>query len=238
MLALRPVDVIDRCDACQLAPGGAFSALSQRALHAFETAKYTATYPRGAILFFEGQDSSGVYLLCKGRVKLTMTGADAKSIIVRIAEPGELIGLDSAISAKPSSMTAETFDPCVVHFIKRESLRALMRDYHELCIAISEQLSNDYRSACFHIRSLGLSRTASERIIHFLLEWAAKGRQTDEGLRINIPLTHEEIAQVVGVSRETVTRALTELKHRALITIKGSAVLIRDKSALEALAAA
>lgn len=238
MVALKAVEAIDRCDTCRTAPGGVFAALSPGALRSFEAAKYTSTYPRGAMLFFEGQDSSGVYLICKGRVKLTMTGSDARSIIVRIAEPGELIGLDSAISGKPSGMSAETFDPCVVHFFKRESLRGLMRDYHELCIAISEQLSNDYRSACFHIRSLGLSRTASEKIIHFLLEWAAKGRQTDEGLRVNIPLTHEEIAQVVGVSRETVTRALTELKHRALITIKGSAVLIRDKSALEALAAA
>ena len=113
-----------------------------------------------------------------------------------------------------------------------------MRDDHELCLAVTEQLSSDYRSACFHIRSLGLSRTASERIVHFLLEWAAKGRQTEEGLRVNIPLTHEEIAQIVGVSRETVTRALTELKHKALIAIKGSSVLIRDRSALEALAAA
>lgn len=238
MLALRVVETIDQCKSCRAAIGGFVSALSSSALQALEAAQYTSPYPRGATLFWEGQDASGVYLLCKGRAKLTMTGSDAKSIIVRIAEPGELIGLDSAISGKPSTMTAETFDPCVVHFIKRDALRRLMRDDHELCLAVTEQLSSDYRSACFHIRSLGLSRTASERIVHFLLEWAAKGRQTEEGLRVNIPLTHEEIAQIVGVSRETVTRALTELKHKALIAIKGSSVLIRDRSALEALAAA
>ncbi len=238
MVAFRAVQTIDQCDSCRSAPGGILGALSPTALHAFEAAKYTCSYPRGAMLLLEGQDSSGVYLLCKGRVKLTMTGSDAKSIIVHIAEPGELIGLDSAISGKPLSMSAETFDPCVVHFVRRESLRALMRDYHDVCLAISEQLSNDYRSACLNIRSLGLSRTASERVIHFLLEWAAKGRQTEEGLRVSIPLTHEEIAQVVGVSRETVTRALAELKHKALITIKGSSVLIRDRCALEALAVA
>jgi len=186
----------------------------------------------------EGQESSGVFLLCKGRVKLSMTRSDAKSIIVRIAEPGELIGLDCAIAGKPSMLTAETFDPCVVHVVKRESLRVLMRSHHDLSIAIAEQLSNDYRSACFHVRSLGLSRSASERIVHFLLAWAVKGTETDDGLRVNIPLKHEEIAQIVGVSRETVTRTLTELKHKGLITIKGAAVLIGNKSALEALAVA
>jgi len=104
-------------------------------------------------------------------------------------------------------------------------------------MAVAEQLGNDYRSACSQIRSLGLSRTASERIVLFLLDWGSRGRQTDHGLRVTIPLKHEEIAQIVGVSRETVTRTFTELKHRQLIAMKGPAVLIRNKSALEALTA-
>ena len=235
MSELYGMKMSERCESCRSKSGGFFSALSAETLQALEAVKYTCAYPPGALLSFEGQELSGVFLLCKGRVKLTMTGSNAKSVIVRIAEPGEFIGLDCAISSKPSGMTAETFDPCLVHFIKRESLGTLMREHPELCLAIAGQLSNDYRSACVHIRSLGLSRTASERIVHFLLEWAVKGRETDEGLRVNIPLKHEEIGQIVGVSRETVTRTLTELKHKALITMKGPAVLIRDRSALEAM---
>lgn len=235
MSALYTLEFGDRCEACRSKPGGFLSAISDRAVQAFDAVKYTCSYPAGAVLFLEGQESSGVFLLCKGRVKLMMTGSDAKSIIVRIVEPGEVIGLECAISSKPSSMTAETFDPCVVHFVKRHAVRALMQDHHTLSVAIAEQLSNDYRSACFNIRSLALSRTASERVVQFLLEWATKGRETDEGLRVNIPLKHEEIAQMVGVSRETVTRTLTELKHKALITMKGPAMLIHDKSALKAL---
>ncbi len=238
MSSLYRVEVGDRCELCRSKTEGFFAALSADALRAFEAAKYTFSYPPGATLFSEEQDLSGVFLLCKGRVKLTMTGYDAKSIIVRIAEAGEFVGLDCAISGKPSGMTAETFDQCVVHVIKRATLQSLMRDHPGVCVAIAEQLSNDYRSACSHIRSLGLSRTALEKIAHFLLECAAKGKVTDEGLRVNIPLKHEEIAQIVGVSRETVTRTLTELKHKALITMKGPAVLIRNKSALEALAVA
>jgi CRP/FNR family cyclic AMP-dependent transcriptional regulator len=234
MSALYALEFGDRCESCR-SKGGCFSAISEAAVQAFETVKLTCSYPPGALLFVQGHDSGGAFLLCKGRVKLMMTGSAAKSIIVRIAEPGQLIGLECAISGKPSSMTAETFDPCVVHFVKRDAVRTLMRHHHDVCVAIAEQLSNDYRSACFHIRSLGLSRTASERVVHFLLEWAAKGRETDEGIRVIVPLKHEEIAQMVGVSRETVTRTLTELKHRALITMKGPTMLIRDESALKAL---
>lgn len=238
MSGLYRVDAGDRCESCRSRPGGFFSALSPNAVQAFESAKHNCAYPPGAMFFMEGQESSGVFLLCRGRVKLTMTRSDARSIIVRIAEPGELIGLDCAIAGKPSLLTAEAFDPCVVHVVRRDALRTLMREHHELCIAITEQLSRDYRSACFHIRALGLSRTASEKIVHFLLAWAAKGMETAEGLSVNIPLKHEEIAQIVGVSRETVTRMLTELRHKGLITIKGASVLIRNKSALEALAVA
>jgi len=238
MSALYALEIGERSESVWRVPGGLLSALSPEALRAFENAKHTSSYPPGAVLFLEAQDSNEVFLLSKGRVKLTMTGSDAKSIILRIAEPGELIGLEAAMVGKPSTMTAETFDPCVVHVIKRDTLRSLMQRHSDLCMAVTEQLSNQYRSACSHIRSLGLYRTASEKIVHFLLEWATKGRQTDEGLRVNIPLKHEEIAQIVGVSRETVTRTLTELRHKSLITTRGPAVLIHDKSALQALAVA
>jgi CRP/FNR family transcriptional regulator len=170
-------------------------------------------------------------------VKLTVTRSDGKSIILRIAEEGELIGLDCIVSGKTFTMTAESLGPCSLRFIPRELLRGLMRDHHDVCMAVAEQLGADYRSACSQIRSLGLSRTASERIVLFLLDWGSRGRQTDNGLRVNIPLKHEEIAQIVGVSRETVTRTFTELKHKQLIAMKGPAVLIRNKSALEALTA-
>ena len=235
MSALCNMDFRETCESCRSKSEGFVSAISDAAARAFDGVKYTCSYPAGAVVLLEGQQPDGVFLLCKGRVKLAMTGGDAKSIIVRIVEPGEMIGLECLISGKPFSMAAETFDPATLHFVKREAVLALMRDHPSVCAAITEQLSNDYRSACLHIRSLGLSRSASERIVQFLLEWAAKGRETDEGLRVTIPLKHEEIAQIVGVSRETVTRTLTELKHRALITMKGPSVLIRDKSALRAL---
>ena len=96
-------------------------------------------------------------------------------------------------------------------------------------------MSRDYQAACFQIRSLGLSRSASEKIVRFLLSAAIKGKETPQGVRMNVALTHEEIAQIVGVSRETVTRTLSDLKHKSLISVKGPTVVLRDKTALEAM---
>jgi CRP/FNR family transcriptional regulator len=163
---------------------------------------------------------------------------DGKALILHIAGPGELIGINSAMSGAPYELSAEMLEPCQVNFIKREAFLRLLRDQPEIAAHVTSQLSRDYQAACLQIRSLGLSRTASEKIVRFLLEAAAKGKETSQGVRMNLALTHEEIAQIVGVSRETVTRTLTELRHRMLITVQGPAVLIRNRPALEAMLAA
>jgi CRP/FNR family transcriptional regulator len=207
-------------------------------LKSFEEVKYTSSYPADALLFVEGQTPRGVYMLCKGRVKLTMTSPEGKTIILHVAEPGELVGLDAALSGQPYELSAETLEPCQVNFIKRDAFLRLVREHPQICAHSTDQLRRDYRAACFQIRSLGLSRTALEKIARFLLELAARGQATNQGVRMNLALTHEEIAQIVGVSRETVTRTLTELKNKAVIAVKGPTVIIRNKADLEALAAA
>ena len=232
------LELTENCATCQWKSRGFFCDLSPGALKSFEAIKYTSSYPAGALLFVEGQMPRGVYLLCKGRVKLAMSSADGKSIIIRIAGPGELMGLSGAMSGAPYEVSAETLEPCQVNFVKRDAFLRLLRDHQDTCRNIAEQFTSDYRAACLQIRALGLSRTAQEKIIRFLLEWSTKGRETNQGIKINVSLTHEEIAQVVGVSRETVTRTFSELKNKLLITIKGSTVIIRNKADLEAMVTA
>jgi CRP/FNR family transcriptional regulator, cyclic AMP receptor protein len=232
------LEIVDNCATCAWKKDGFFCQLSSPSLKSFEEVKFTSSYPANAVLFVEGQTPRGVYLLCKGRVKLTMTSAEGKSIILHIAEAGELIGITSAISGKPYEISAETLEPCQVNFINRVAFLRLMQDHKDIGCHVTEQISNDYGAACFQIRSLGLSRTAEEKVARFLLDRAASGKETNQGVRMNVALTHEEIAQVVGVSRETVTRTLSDLRHKSLITTKGPTVVIRNKPALEALVAA
>jgi CRP/FNR family transcriptional regulator len=83
------------------------------------------------------------------------------------------------------------------------------------------------------IRSIGLSHSVSEKLARLLLQWAADGRASQGVIRLKLALTHEEVAQLIGTSRETVTRTLGELKKRKVLELHGSTLVIRDKAALE-----
>jgi CRP/FNR family transcriptional regulator, cyclic AMP receptor protein len=238
MSAPYGLEIIDDCAVCPWKSADFFCQLPPKAMQDFEEVKYTSSYPAGAMLFVEGQLPRGGYLLCKGRVKLTMTSRDGKAIILHIAEAGELIGLNSALSGLPYELSAETLEPCQVNFVKREALLRLVHEHPEISENVTRQVSRDYQAACFQIRSLALSRSAAEKIVRFLLAAASKGKETNQGVRMNLSLTHEEIAQVVGVSRETVTRTLSDLRQKMFITVKGPAVVIRNKAGLEAMLAA
>ena len=216
---------------------GFFCQLPSPVLHAFSNVKFSTTYPADAVLFVEGQAPRGVYMLCKGRVKLTMNSADGKTLIARICEPGEVLGLHAAIAGQPYELTAEALQPCQVNFVRREDFLRLIREHAEVSASAMQQLSNGYRQACQEIRYLGLSRSASEKVAQFLLETSSSGQQTNQGKRFNLGLTHEEISQIVGISRETVTRTMTEFKDKMLITTKGSTVVIRNETGLKAQAA-
>jgi CRP/FNR family transcriptional regulator len=232
------MELTDDCKTCQLRQNGFFCQLPCSALQAFNAAKFTSSYPADAVLFVEGQVPRGVYMLCKGRVKLTMSSSDGRTLIVRICEPGEVLGMQAALSGEPYELTAEALQPCQVNFVRREDFLRLLREYPEASVAALQQLGKGYRQACQEIRYLGLSRSATEKVAQFLLESSANAQQTSQGKRFNLGLTHEEISQVVGISRETVTRTMTDFKNKMLIVTKGSTIVIRNESGLKAHAAA
>jgi CRP/FNR family transcriptional regulator, cyclic AMP receptor protein len=232
------MEVVDDCRTCSIRKSGFFCQLPGAALQAFNGSKFTSAYPSGAVLFVEGQTPRGVYMLCKGRVKLTMNSSDGRTIIVRICGPGEILGLHGALSGEPYELTAEALQPCQVNFIRREDFLKLLREHVDASSAALHQISNGYREVCQEVRYLGLSRSASEKVAQFLLESSANAQETTQGKRFSLGLTHEEIAQIVGISRETVTRTMTEFKNKMLIATKGSVVVIRNESGLRAQAAA
>lgn len=227
------LDIVDSCMVCKLRSGKFFCELPKASLQAFDNIKYSAAYPGGAMLFTEGQFPRGIYMLCKGRVKLSITAADGKTLILKIAEPGEVLGLHATVSGTPYEMTAETLHPCQVNFIKREDFLKFLKDHGDACLQAAQHLSQNMQSAYEQIRSLGLSHSAREKLARVLLEWASSGEETKEGTRVKLAMTHEEIAQMIGTSRETVTRILAEFKSKQFAQIKGSNLLIRNRGALE-----
>lgn len=225
------------CEDCPVRSEGFFCQLSNCALKAFDSIRYTTAYPERAVLFVEQEAPRGVFMLCKGRVKLTMTSSEGKAVILRIAKPGEVLGLHAVVSAQPYQASAETLEPCRVNFVRREDFVRFLREHADASIHAAEQLSATYQTACEQIRSLGLTHSASGKLAKFLLESSNAGQETKQGIRLRLTMTHEEIGQIIGTSRETVTRTLGELKNKHLVTQNGSVLLIPNKAALQAFAA-
>lgn len=230
--------IIDNCVNCKLHNSTFFCTLAQESVQALDHLKHSTCYPEGSVVFLEGQEARGVYVLCQGRAKMMTTNADGKSLILKIAEPGTILGLHSVISGKPHEVTVETLQPSQLAYVRREDFLRFLNEHGDACLRAAEHLARDCQSAYEVIRSIGLSHSVSEKLARLLLQWSTDGRVVDGVIRMKLALTHEEMAQLIGTSRETVTRSLSEFKRNRVLELNGSTLLIKNKAALEKLVAA
>jgi len=229
--------IIDDCATCTLGCDSFFCALSSESRRDLDEIKHATSYPEGALVFVEGQTARGVYVLCQGRAKLVTTSRDGRTLILKIAEPGEILGLHAVISGKVHELTVETLQPCQLAFVPREDFLKFLKTHGDACLRAAQHLSRDCHSAYESMRSIGLSHSVTEKLARFLLRWSANGKAADGGIRVKMTFTHEEIAQLIGSSRETVTRTLADFKKRHVAELHGATLLVRNKLALESLAA-
>jgi CRP/FNR family transcriptional regulator len=207
--------------------------MSAATVTALDTVKFTSLYPKGSLLFVEGEQPRGIFILCSGRVKLTTSSTEGKMLIVKIAEPGEVLGASATILGKTYEVSAETIEPSQLNFIKREDFLKFLNTYADACMHTAQQLSEKYHAAQREIRSLGLAQTTGEKLAKLLLDWCDRGGEiTPKGIRFKVLLTHEEIAQMIGTTRETVTRLLSDFKRRKIIDVKGSTVFVMQQDDL------
>jgi CRP/FNR family transcriptional regulator len=185
------------------------------------------------MLFIEGQQSRGVFVLCSGRVKLSTTSREGKTIITKISEPGDVLGLNAVISGVPYEVTAEMMEPGQANFVPRDSLMQLLRDHSEVAMRVAQQLSRNYYTAYEEIRTLGLTTSPSEKFAKLLLSWSTKTQQDDGSGQVKLTMTHEEIGEIIGTTRETVSRLFSEFRKKQLVQLKGATLVIRSRPALE-----
>jgi CRP/FNR family transcriptional regulator, cyclic AMP receptor protein len=226
-------EMSENCVTCKLRKSGFFCQLTPRAMKEFDSIRSSSAYPEGAILFLENQDSRGVFVLCEGEVKMTISSSDGKTLILRIAKPGEILGLMAALSGKPYEVTAETLRPCQIAFVRRDDFLRFVAQNPEAYQGVTKQLSADYYKVCEQLRTVGLSASAPARLARLLLEWSAEAEPTKQETKIKIPLTHEEIAECIGSSRETVTRTLSDFRQQNLVSLKGSTLTISNRETLQ-----
>jgi CRP/FNR family transcriptional regulator, cyclic AMP receptor protein len=224
-----------KCTNCSGRLPSFFCNLSPQAVSELQRVRHTLSYAAGKVLFSEGEPPRGVYVLCQGKVKLSIGGSDGKTLILHISEPGEVLGLSSAISHRAYQTTAEAREDCRVAYISQEDLTRMMREHNDVCLRVAEHLSQRYSSACQEVRALALSHSAAGKLAKLLLEWTPENRDSSRPAQLKLRMTHEEMAEMIGTSRETVTRLFAEFKKKQLIQADGSTLLVRNRTGLQSL---
>ncbi len=197
---------------------------------------FVCSLPSRAILFMEGETAQGIHIISKGHVKLSISSCEGRVFILRVTDPGEILGLHNCITGDPYEMTAQTLQSSRVSFVKREDLMRVLRHSREACLSAVEQLGKTCHMAYSQISSLNLSHSVSEKLARFLLSLSAETGRSEDVVRVEMDLTHDEIAQAIGTSRETVTRALASFRKRHLVNLKRSMLLVQNRAELEKIA--
>jgi CRP/FNR family transcriptional regulator, cyclic AMP receptor protein len=235
MKAPYGLEIIDSCTGCANPTGGFFCEFSHPVLEALDQVSHKSTLPAGAILYVEGQSPRGVFILCSGKVNLSTTSREGKILILKTAVAGEALGLSATISGTGYETTAETATPCQLNFVDRKHFLEMMQAHSEIGVHSAQCLSRDFRSAHRDIHDLVLTRSSAGKLARLLLsQFPLQEAETEA--RIHSAMTHEEMAQRIGASRETVTRLLGSLRKKHLIRLDGATLIIRDRPGLEALA--
>jgi CRP/FNR family transcriptional regulator, cyclic AMP receptor protein len=234
MIGSNGLKVMQKCDSCALSDREFFCKFSPETERAFAEITVRTMFAKGSRLFIEGQPAKGIFLLCSGRAKLTVHSLNGKALILRVAYPGEVLGLESVFSDSISETTAEALEPCQVNFVCISEFRHFLEQYPDASINAIRQLGKQNRNFHSKIRSLGLSSCVADKLAALLLEWSKNGIANNGSVHLTNYFSHEEIAEMIGTSRETVTRGLKDFRERDLIEIKGSTIFIPNKKRLEA----
>jgi len=214
-------------------PGEFFKNLSPAALRDLESMEFPTMYQPGQLLFSEKSIPAGIFIVISGEVKLSINSSDGKRLILSIAKAGEVLGLSSVLSGMPSEMTAEILYPSRIAVIERDQFLHFMARHPEVYQVVTQELSLQYKVACAQLRTVALAGSAPEKLARLLLDWSENGQKTENGMRFRFSLTHEEIGEFIGASRETVTRTLSTFKTRRLVAFHGSILEIPSKTALQ-----
>ena len=231
----RRFAVPNDCLSCNLRWTCDFCNLPEPLMSEFSAMGHLTLYPANATLLTERQIPRGVYIACSGRSKLSITARDGKTIILKIAGDRQVLGLSAVVCGGPSPITVTTIELCQIKFVERDSFLRLIEYNSHAALACGAMLARDVITSFDDVHELLLARSSTEKLARLLLSWVSDEPRNRE-LRVPTEFTHEEIAQMIGSSRETVTRLFSDMKRRDLIRLEGATLVIPNRIALQAIA--
>jgi CRP/FNR family transcriptional regulator len=212
--------------------GEFFKGLSGKAIDDFESLAAHFCCPAATVLIKEEQNPLGVMFVFDGEVNLRISSYSGKRFILGIAGAGEILGLASAISGVPYRIEAEARRLCSIAMLKRQDFLDFLIRHPTACQNVTRELSQQHARICERLRIVGLTTSAPARLAQLLLGWCTGGRQTRNGTQVRFLLSHGEIGECIGASRETVTRTLTDFRQRNLVDVNGSILTVPSENAL------
>jgi CRP/FNR family cyclic AMP-dependent transcriptional regulator len=215
----------------------AFCHLGNDAMAFMESISISAECPRGATLFRQGDRCDAVYVICSGRVKLSSTSSEGRTMILRIADTGYVLGLSAILSDGTHEVTVEALEPCQVRIINRRPLLEMMEKYGEASLGAARTLASECCNGLDEVRRIALPASPAGRVARLLLDWTAEKANAQSATTVALPLTHEELASMTATSRETVTRTLSRFRRDNLITLNGISLTLLKPDALEYISA-
>lgn len=225
------------CLTCEHRSLRLFCNLTPEALRDYDGIGMLFSHARGAKLFSEGDTARNVFVICFGQIKISSTSRDGKTMIIKIAGPGDVIGLSAVLANVPHEVTAEAIEPCQVKTVRKQEFLDFLGRHGIASMHAAQSLSSEYMTVFHDAKRLALSGSAAGRLARLLLDWGRSAANGKPEIRFTMALTHEEIANMAGTSRETVTRLLNRFRRDQLITIKGSSLTILKPEQLERLTA-
>lgn len=233
------LEIVESCLRCKLRARRPFCNLPSASLDELQALGLATACPKGSVLSAKGQPVREISIVCQGKVKISTASEIGKRICLGVAGPGTVLGLSAAISKKPHQVTVEAFEPCQLRVIKAEKLLSLLRNDPAACFAAVMCLSNDVRKMHDCVRLFGLSHSAAQKLAQVLVHWNMhEDYEINRKPCLRFPMTHQELAEILGVTRETLTRLLSDFERRKLIRCRRTTLIIEDESALRTLAAA
>ncbi|HUB03387.1 MAG TPA: Crp/Fnr family transcriptional regulator [Terriglobales bacterium] len=230
----RRLVIPNDCLDCTLRKNGDFCHLPGPALHSLNSVGHITWYPANATLFREGETLQGVYIVCSGRVKLSLETPEGKTVILKIASDREVLGMSAVLAGRSAPVSVTTVDFCQISFVEQSRFLHLVATEPDVSVACAHELARKVNETFADVHELLLARSSTEKLARLLLSWVAN-EPRNRDLRVAAEFTHEEIAQMIGSSRETVTRLMSDMKRRELIRIEGSTLVIPNRVALQAI---
>jgi CRP/FNR family cyclic AMP-dependent transcriptional regulator len=224
------------CINCTVRGPDGFCRLTSEVLQDLQAIGRPMRFEAGERLLHEGFRAEQVYVVCQGTIKLTASSPEGRLLIVRIAGPGDVLGLAAALKGTTHKIAAETLEPCEVKAIGRVEFLELMSQFHEVSRNAVMSVALEYEGAMLSARRLALSGSAAGKLASVLLDWGRMGQGSgDRPMEFRMPLTHEELGSMTGLSRETITRVLSRFRREQMVEQTGERMILREPGKMEAL---